>query len=102
MTPFVLFPGWLSPEAKGVCAAMALDKRVLAICRGIQVLNVALGGALHQNLPDTVAGSESHWNTYHSVYVDEGSRVDLAMSTVQQQGGHSYLHRSIERVATDL
>jgi putative glutamine amidotransferase len=32
---------------------------VLAICRGVQVLNVARGGTLHQNLPDLV-GSDRH------------------------------------------
>jgi putative glutamine amidotransferase len=32
---------------------------VLAICRGVQVLNVARGGTLHQHLPDVV-GSDRH------------------------------------------
>jgi putative glutamine amidotransferase len=89
-------------ELAFVRAAIAFDKPVLAICRGVQILNVALGGTLHQNLVDTVAGSESHWNTYHSVEVVEGSRVAVAMGTVQPQGGHSYHHQSIDRVATDL
>ncbi|HEX6475802.1 MAG TPA: gamma-glutamyl-gamma-aminobutyrate hydrolase family protein, partial [Acidimicrobiales bacterium] len=30
----------------------------LAICRGVQVLNVALGGSLHQHLPDTASMAE--------------------------------------------
>lgn len=36
--------------------ARALDRRipVLAVCRGLQVLNVHLGGTLHQHLPDLV------------------------------------------------
>jgi putative glutamine amidotransferase len=32
---------------------------VLAICRGVQVLNVSRGGTLHQHLPDVV-GSDRH------------------------------------------
>jgi gamma-glutamyl-gamma-aminobutyrate hydrolase PuuD len=40
-------------------AALAADLPVLAICRGMQVLNVHLGGTLHQHLPEQV-GHERH------------------------------------------
>jgi putative glutamine amidotransferase len=40
-------------------AALARDIPVLAVCRGIQVLNVALGGDLVQQLPDVV-GTTAH------------------------------------------
>ena len=85
-----------------VLAAIAMDKPVLAICRGIQVLNVALGGTLHQHLADTIADSDSHWDTYHPVEVNAGSRVAAAMGTLRPTGGHSYHHQSIDRIASDL
>jgi putative glutamine amidotransferase len=43
-------------------AALARDMPVLAVCRGSQVLNVALGGDLVQHLPDIV-GHDEHKHT---------------------------------------
>lgn len=60
-------------------AALERDMPVLAICRGSQVLNVALGGDLVQHLPDVV-GDEKHKHTPgtfadHDVAVEDGSRL---------------------------
>jgi gamma-glutamyl-gamma-aminobutyrate hydrolase PuuD len=60
-------------------SALERDMPVLAICRGSQVLNVALGGDLVQHLPDVV-GDEKHKHTPgvfadHDVTVREGTRL---------------------------
>ena len=60
-------------------AALDRDMPVLAICRGSQVLNVALGGDLVQHLPEVV-GDEKHKHTPgqfsdHDVDVDDGTRL---------------------------
>ncbi len=39
-------------------AALDANLPVLGVCRGMQLLNVALGGTLHQHLPDTIGNSE--------------------------------------------
>ena len=46
-----------SAEISLLTGALARDLPVLAICRGMQVLNVARGGSLVQHLPDTAAST---------------------------------------------
>jgi putative glutamine amidotransferase len=58
-------------------AALARDMPVLAVCRGSQVLNVALGGDLVQHLPDVV-GDHKHKHT-PGAYADHD--VDLVSET---------------------
>jgi putative glutamine amidotransferase len=56
-------------------AAVARGLPVLGICRGMQVLNVALGGSLHQHLPD-LEGQVNHRQDRTSG--DPSHRVTLA------------------------
>jgi putative glutamine amidotransferase len=57
-------------------AALAARLPVLAICRGLQILNVARGGTLQQHLPDS-GGHRAAPGTYgtHPVRVAPGSRL---------------------------
>jgi gamma-glutamyl-gamma-aminobutyrate hydrolase PuuD len=60
-------------------AALERDMPVLAVCRGSQVLNIALGGDLVQHLPEVV-GDEKHKHTPgefadHDVELVAGTRV---------------------------
>lgn len=60
-------------------AALARDMPILAICRGSQVLNIALGGDLEQHVPDRVqAATHKQVNgtfAEHDVSVEDGTRL---------------------------
>ena len=58
-------------------AALQRDMPVLAICRGMQLLNVAFGGKLVQDLPGhRVDNERGAWAlTYHQVYISLGSKL---------------------------
>ncbi|MBF8188274.1 gamma-glutamyl-gamma-aminobutyrate hydrolase family protein [Nonomuraea sp. K274] len=94
-------------EAEFAVMRAVLDARMpfLGICRGLQVLNVALGGTLHQHLPDVVG------HTGHSpapgrfgelpVTPSPGSRVAKALGTDPVPVPH-YHHQAVDRLAPAL
>ena len=69
---------------------------VLAICRGLQVLNVALGGTLHQHLPEAM-----HHNSIHEVHVQNRSRLHTIVGAESIQVS-SYHHQAVDRLGRDL
>jgi putative glutamine amidotransferase len=85
-------------------AALARDMPVLAICRGSQVLNVALGGDLIQHVPDHV-GHEGHKETpgifsEHGVELDRQSR--LAGILGERHDVLSHHHQGFARLGAGL
>lgn len=77
-------------------ALLDTDVPVLAICRGMQVLNVALGGTLQQHLPQTV-----HHNSIHGAQVAAGSRLHGIVGTTSIEVS-SYHHQAIDRLGAGL
>ncbi len=84
--------------------ARAQSVPLLAICRGLQVLNVAFGGSLHQHIPD-LDGVEAHGRPgfrdgelHHLIKLDAGSRVATVMSTLTPTVSCHH-HQSVDRVA---
>ena len=57
--------------------ALGRDMPVLAICRGMQLLNVAFGGKLIQDLPDhTSPKIDGNWESaYHQIYISPGAKA---------------------------
>jgi putative glutamine amidotransferase len=88
-------------------AARSRSRPVLAICRGVQVLNVALGGTLIQDLPSERPGEINHdpesprTARTHSVEIAPESRLGRAMGTTNARV-NSIHHQAIERVADEL
>jgi putative glutamine amidotransferase len=62
-------------------SAMNTGKVILAICHGMQIMNVALGGTLYQDITSQLPGSILHREmegktpARHSVRVESGSRL---------------------------
>lgn len=83
-------------ELAVVRAALTADVPMLAICRGMQVLNVAMGGTLQQHI-----GSEDHWLTYTHVSLDHRSRIAEAIGR-EVPACHCVHHQALDRVADGL
>ncbi|MEI3846089.1 MULTISPECIES: gamma-glutamyl-gamma-aminobutyrate hydrolase family protein [unclassified Microbacterium] len=78
---------------------------VLAICRGLQLVNVARGGTLHQHLPE-VLGTERYRVgggvfATNEVHVDDGTRL-AALVGAGPMDVHSYHHQGIDRLGDGL
>jgi putative glutamine amidotransferase len=85
--------------------ARSADLPVLAVCRGAQVVNVALGGTLTQHLPD-VSGSMVHRDDNdptlaHPVKVTPGTRL-AEISGVETVTGASHHHQAVDRLGRGL
>jgi putative glutamine amidotransferase len=85
-------------------AALARDLPILAICRGSQVLNVALGGNLEQHVPDRVqANTHKQVNgvfAEHDVQLEEGTR--LASLLGERHDVKSHHHQGFGEVGEGL
>jgi len=91
-----------------VRAALARDLPTLGVCRGMQVMNVALGGTLHQHLPD-VLGHDRHHRAdrtsdepSYEVHLAEGSLAARAAGARVLRATHSSHHQGVWRVAPAL
>lgn len=99
-------------EARLVHWALAACKPLLGICRGIQMINVALGGSLYQDLreqrPESIrhdyfptAREFSRDYLAHSVRVEKGSRLAELLSA-DEVVVNSMHHQGIRRLAPGL
>ncbi len=87
--------------------AIRMDRPVLGICGGLQLINVALGGSLIQDIPAQIRGALSHQQktvsatAWHRVRIRRGTRLRriLGQETVRVNSSH---HQAPLRVAEGL
>jgi len=99
-------------ETAIVRLALERDLPVLAICRGVQILNVALGGSLIQDIPSQHPSGVNHsltdpkWAIAHDVTIATDSRLHAALRERITGEGllpvNSRHHQSIKAIAPHL
>ncbi len=108
-----LDPAWGGDRVRDVYeialieAFMAQGKPILGVCRGLQILNVALGGTLYQDIAAQIPGARVHrdWSIYdenvHDIELSSGSSLEAIYGV----GGGvvtSVHHQSVKDVAPGL
>jgi len=88
--------------------ALRDDVPMFAICRGLQVLNVALGGSVHQHVPDAFGDGIQHSQAArrdvatHDVKLQtEGTRLGAILGTSELRV-NSFHHQAVHRLGRDL
>ncbi len=90
-----------------VRAAIQAGTPILAICRGMQVLNVAMGGTLYQDIPSQVSGAIKHrqdaprYHASHKVAVERHSKL-AGMVGAGDVLVNSLHHQAVREVAPGL
>ena len=92
--------------------ARARHLPIFAICRGVQVLNVACGGTLVQDIPSQVPGSLEHrlavpphqsFDLAHEVWIDKGTLLSRLMNErlegVDTCDVNSRHHQAVKQIA---
>jgi putative glutamine amidotransferase len=94
-------------ELEAIAWARKAGVPILGICRGIQILNAALGGTLIQDIPSEVPGAMQHWiggdadYLGHEVAVEPGSLAARALGTTSL-ATNSWHHQAVREVASGL
>jgi len=98
-------PGRDDAEIELARQAIAAGLPLLGICRGLQVVNVALGGTLHQHLPALVGhdghSPEQHGYGSHKVSVAAGSELADILGR-SEAAVPTHHHQSVGRLGEGL
>lgn len=82
-----------------------MGKPILAICRGCQIVNVAFGGTLYQDIPSQLPEAQGHYQQtasrsepYHTVHILPGSVLAAALGE-KALVTNSYHHQAVKKLA---
>jgi len=99
-----------STELPLVKRALELDMPIFGICRGIQTLNVAMGGTLYQHIPVQAPSAIHHQQSdikiarkdfSHSIRIEDGCRLRSIVGKGEMQT-NSFHHQALKSVAPGL
>lgn len=103
----LMHPARMAAELAYARAALASGAPALGICGGMQTLNVACGGSLHQHVPDVTAGrqpavehSDASYGVRHPVAVEPGSRLAQLLGRAVEVNSHH--HQAVHRLGEGL
>ncbi len=83
-------------------AVLAQGLPALGICLGIQLLNVAAGGTLHQDVPSDFAGALPHGSgARHRVRIEPGTRLAELVGAPEAEV-NSFHHQSVKRLGRGM
>ncbi len=86
-------------------AALASNIPILGICRGVQVMNIAAGGDIHQDIGSPPDGRRikhfqeaPRWHPTHEITVQQGTVLESILGAGPVRV-NSYHHQAVRRVA---
>ena len=86
---------------------LSIQKPILGICRGAQLLNVALGGTLWQDIPSELETDIPHrqdepkWEPSHSVGILDGTPLSSLIGK-KRMVANSFHHQALKRLGDGL
>ncbi len=106
-----LRPEWLGDRVRDLYDLAVVEafsqagKPIFGVCRGLQLINVAFGGTLYQDILTQVPGAQMHRNatTYdrhqHDIHIVKGSRLAQLYPNTYMARVNSIHHQGIKDVA---
>ena len=94
-------------ESHLINTAIKMDKPILGICRGIQILNVVMGGSLYQDIPEQTESTVTHQQTppYEKTVHSVNIHANTPLHTILGKDCidvNSYHHQGIKQLADSL